>query len=386
MSRKLLYVDVWPKMFVLHRMGLAKAAQNAGYDIHVAAPDEAERQSIAAAGFHFHEIPLDRRSINPWREFRCIAALVRLFRELRPDLVHAMRLKPIVYGGIAARVTRASAIVYGTTGLGYAFSKNSIKTILLRTVLKAGFRQALRHPNCRILVENPDDASTLVSCGLVAAGMARVIKGVGIDLSQFPLLGQAEGEPVVVLASRMLWDKGVGEFVSAAVRLRAEGVRARFALVGDTDPGNRSAVPASQLEEWKRLGIVEWWGWQKEMAPVFAQAHVVCLPSYYREGVPRILIEAAACGRPIVTTDAPGCREIVNHNHNGLLVPVKDSTALAAALRTLIEDPAMRERMGINGRALAAGEFSQECVNEATLRVYDELLGSSCPDLVASTI
>lgn len=364
-------------MFVLHRLGLAKAAQNAGYEIHVAAPDEPEGQAITEAGFHFHAIPLDRRSINPWREFACITALNRLFRAVRPDLIHAMRLKPIIYGGIAARVVRAPAIVYGTTGLGYAFSKDDIKTVLLRAVIKTGLRQALRHPNSRILVENPDDESTLLKSGLVSAGMAKVIKGVGIDLSQFPLLPQADGEPVVVLASRMLWDKGVGEFVSAAERLRAEGVRARFALVGDTDPGNRSAVPARQLEEWKRLGIVEWWGWQKDMVAVFAQAHVVCLPSRYREGVPRILIEAAACGRPIVTTDAPGCREIVHHNHNGLLVPLRDSGALAAALRSLIESPPVRLRMGLNGRALAAGEFSQEYVNEATLRVYDELLTSS---------
>jgi glycosyltransferase involved in cell wall biosynthesis len=295
-----------------------------------------------------------------------------------------MRLKPIVYGGIAARVAKASAIVYGTTGLGYAFSTNGIKAAVLRGVLRTGFRLALGHANCRILVENPDDESTLRACGLVSEGVAKVIKGVGIDLAQFPLLGQADGEPVIVLASRMLWDKGVGEFVSAAERLHGDGVRARFALVGDTDQGNRSAVPASQLEEWQRRGIVEWWGWQKNMVAVFAQAHVVCLPSCYREGVPRILIEAAACGRPIVTTDAPGCREIVNHSYNGLLVPMRDSAALAAALRTLIENPPMRLRMGLNGRALVAGEFSQEYVNDVTLRVYDELLPTLRPEHITS--
>lgn len=376
MKLRILYVDVWPKMFVLHRLGLARAAQNAGYEIHVAAPGEAESQAITEAGFHFHGIPLDRRSINPWREFRCIAALIRLLRAVRPDLIHAMRLKPIVYGGIAARVAKAPAIVYGTTGLGYAFSSDDIKTVLLRAVITTGLRQALHHPNSRILVENPDDESSLLRAGLVSAGMAKVIKGVGIDLLQFPLLRPADGEPVVVLASRMLWDKGVGEFVAAAERLRAEGIRARFVLVGDTDPGNRSAVPASQLEEWKRHGIVEWWGWQKDMVAVFAQAHVVCLPSHYREGVPRILIEAAACGRPIVTTDAPGCREIAHHDHNGLLVPLRDSSALATALRTLVQSPPMRLRMGLAGRALVAGEFSQEYVNDATLKVYDELLSS----------
>ena len=285
-----------------------------------------------------------------------------------------MRLKPIVYGGIAGRITAAPAMVYGTTGLGYAFGTNSVKAMLLRTVVKAGLREALRHPKSRILVENPDDEFTLRECGVVSAGMAKVIKGVGIDLGQFPLLKEPDGEPLVVFASRMLWDKGVGEFVSAAERLRARGVRARFALVGDTDLENRSAVPVSRLEQWKREGAVEWWGWQSDMVAVFAQAHVVCLPSFYREGVPRILIEAAACGRPIVTTDAPGCREIVRHEQNGLLVPPRKSEELAAALRTLIEDQPMRSRMGLNGRDLVAAEFSQECVNKATLGVYSDLL------------
>lgn len=370
----LLYVDSCPKMFIWHRLALAKAAQESGFDVHVAAPGGPGCEVITEAGFQFHAIALDRRSINPWREVGCIAGLTRLFVKVRPRLVHAMRLKPIIYAGIAARVAKIPAIVYGTTGLGYAFSSQNAKAALLRMVLMTGFRAALRHANCRILFENPDDEITLRQHGVISAGMGKVIKGVGLDLSQFPLLPQPEGMPLAVLASRMLWNKGVGEFVEAAERLRSEGVQARFALVGDTDTGNRAAVSPSQLEKWKRRGIVEWWGWREDMVAVLSEAHVVCLPSYYREGVPRVLIEAAATGRPIVTTDAPGCREIVHHDQNGLLVPVRDSGALAIALRTLVEDPAMRLRMGLNGRALVAEEFNQEYVNAATLKVYQELL------------
>ena len=370
----LLYVDSSPKMFIWHRLALARAAQESGFDVHVAAPGGPGCEVITEAGFQFHAIPLDRRSINPWREVGCIAGLTRLFAKVHPRLVHAMRLKPIIYAGIAARLTNVPAIVYGTTGLGYAFSSQNAKAVLLRMVLMTGCRTALRHANCRILFENPDDEITLRQHGVMSAGSGNVIKGVGLDLSQFPLLPQPEGIPLVVLASRMLWNKGIGEFVEAAERLRSEGVQARFALVGDTDAGNRAAVSTSQLERWKRRGIVEWWGWREDMVAVLSEAHVACLPSYYREGVPRVLIEAAASGRPIVTTDAPGCREIVRHDQNGLLVPVRDSGALAIALRTLVEDPAMRLRMGLNGRALVAEEFSQEYVNGATLKVYRELL------------
>jgi glycosyltransferase involved in cell wall biosynthesis len=373
MNPTLLYVDLWAKMFVLHRLELAKAARETGFDVHVAAPAGPGEEVIADAGFKFHPITLDRRSINPWSGAESVAGLTRLFRRLRPRLVHAMRLKPILYSGIAARLARTPAIVYGTTGLGYAFSTDDVKAAVLRRILTTGFRTALRHPNCRILVENPDDEITLTQQGIISAGMARVIKGVGIDLTQFPLLPQPEGVPLVILASRMLWDKGVGEFVAAAERLRAEGVEARFALVGEPDAENRSAVSLSQLEEWKRRGVVEWWGW-RDINAVFAEAHVVCLPSFYREGVPRVLIEAAASGRAIVTTDTPGCREIVRHDKNGLLVPIKDSTALAQALRTLVEDASMRLCMGLRGRELVAGEFSQEYVHDATLKVYTELL------------
>ena len=376
MSPILLYVDVQPRMFIWHRLALAKAARESGFDVHVAAPEGLGSDVIADEGFQFHPIALDRRSINPWSGAGSIAGLTRLFSKLHPRLVHAMRLKPIIYGGIAARMARVPAIVYGTTGLGYAFSTQGAKAALLRRILTSGCRAALRHPNCRILVENPDDEITLSQQGIISEGMTRVIKGVGIDLAQFPLLPQPEGTPLIVLASRMLWDKGIGEFVAAAEQLRSEGVEARFALVGDTDPENRSAVSVSQLEDWKRRGIVEWWGWREDMRAVFSEAHVVCLPSFYREGVPRVLIEAAASGRPVVTTDAPGCREIVHHGQNGLLVRVRDSNSLAIALRTLIEDPSIRLCMGLKGRALVAGEFSQEHVNGATLKIYNELLAS----------
>jgi glycosyltransferase involved in cell wall biosynthesis len=372
----LLFVDVWTRMFIVHRMGLAKAMQANGYEVHLASPDGPERRALEDEGIMLHAIPLKRGSLNPWTEFNSIVALVRVMREVRPNLVHTLRLKGMVYGGIAARRAQVPAIVYGTTGLGYAFGTQGFFPAALRMVVKPGLRAALRHPNCCLVVENPDDESTLAQQGIITAGSARVITS-GVDLQQFPLLPQPQGAPMVVFVARMLWEKGVGEFVAASKSLQDKGIAARFVLVGELDPDNRSAVSSEQLNAWKCSGTVEYWGWQANLLEVFAKAAVVCLPSYYREGVPHVLMQAAACGRAIVTTDAPGCRQIVRDRQNGLLVPVRDAHSLALALEELIANPDLRLRMGMEGRALVEREFSQERINAETLKIYRELQASA---------
>jgi glycosyltransferase involved in cell wall biosynthesis len=201
-----------------------------------------------------------------------------------------------------------------------------------------------------------------------------------VDLSVYRPSPEPDGLPIVILASRMLWDKGVAQFVEAARILKSEGVQARFALVGEPDPDNPAAIPLEQLEVWHESGEIEWWGLQnpKSMPGVLARSHIVCLPSY-REGIPRILIEAAASGRPIVTTDAPGCRELVRPGVNGIIVPSRDTTTLAGALRFLIENPEARIAMGANNREVAVQEFSQELVISQFMAVYRDLLRSLGP-------
>jgi glycosyltransferase involved in cell wall biosynthesis len=225
-----------------------------------------------------------------------------------------------------------------------------------------------------VTFQNPDDLAVFIDKGIVSKEKTVLIKGSGVDTSIFKTTPEVEGLPVVVLASRMLWAKGIQEFVDAVRILSDSGVKARFALVGKSDPANPSAIPTDQLQSWNEGGVVEWWGHKSDMPGVFGQSHIVCLPSSYGEGVPKVLIEAAACGRAIVTTNTPGCREIVRHGENGLLIPVRDSKALADALRTLIENPDMRARMGARGREIAVAEFSEEKVIEQTLFVYGELL------------
>ncbi len=374
-GRRLLFVDNDLGTFLCHRLPLAQAAREIGFAVHVAAPPGPEAASLANEGLIFHPIPITRRGINPLREARTVLALGALYRELAPDLIHHLRLKPVLYGTLAARLAGRPAVANSLTGLGYLFSDTRFKAAALRRIAQIGLRVAFGHRNSTVLFENPDDRRLFVQSGLVSAQRTVLVAGSGVDASAFRAEPPAEGTPLVVLAARMLWDKGVGEFVEAARSILGRSVAARFALVGDTDPGNPNAVPRGQLEKWRNEGCVEWWGWRRDIRTVLAQSHVVCLPSY-REGIPRILIEAASCGRPIVATDVPGCREIVQHGVNGLLTPVRDASSLAGAILQLLVNPGLRASMGARGRDLVLSRFTLQDVLDSNLAVYDELLSN----------
>jgi glycosyltransferase involved in cell wall biosynthesis len=373
---KILFVDNDVNSFFSYRIEMARAARDAGFDVHVAAPEGKAATVLSNEGFSVHAIPMTRSGLKPWKELGTIAALFKLYRKIRPDLVHHLRLKPVLYGGLAAYGARVPAVVGLLTGLGYVFIAETPKARLMRGLVTLSCKVAFHHRNQRIIFQNPDDQSVFIQNRILPARQTVLIKGSGVDVSVYVPTPERDGVPVVVLASRMLRDKGVDEFVEAARSLRAAGVRARFVLVGETDPGNPTAISAEQLRQWADQGVVEWWGHRANMKDVLAQSHVVCLPSL-REGVPKVLIEAAACGRAIVTTDAPGCREIVRHGENGLLVPVRNSRALAEALRLLIETASLRAGMGARGRDIVVQEFSIDRVVRETLGVYRELLASS---------
>jgi glycosyltransferase involved in cell wall biosynthesis len=227
--------------------------------------------------------------------------------------------------------------------------------------------------NSVTIVQNPDDLALLQKAGVPPARL-RLIRGAGVDVAAFIPAPDSPPVPVtVMLVARMLWDKGVGEFVAAARHLHRRGVSARFVLVGAPDPGNPACIPEPTLRAWHGHDSIQYWGPRDDMPDVLHQAHIACLPSYYGEGLPKSLLEAAACGLPIVTTDAPGCREVVNDADNGLLVPIRDAEALAVALEKLIRDPELRRRMGQRSRERALAEFSQEQVIAETLQLYQEM-------------
>lgn len=372
---RVLFVANDSNYFRAHWIERAGAAKAVGYDVHLAMPPGASVSQLESQGFPIHLISMSRQGRNPLVEVKTIFGLVRLYRKLEPDLVHHLTIKPVLYGGIATNFTRVKAVISAITGLGYVFGGAGYARALLRRFVILLYRLALRHRNLRVTFENREDREEFIRLGLVSDGNSVVIKGAGVDMTKFTPSAEPDGKPIVALPARLLWDKGIGDFVEAATLLRAEGTDARFVLVGDTDPGNPSAVARKQLETWHRKGIVEWLGFRIDMPAVFRSMHIVCLPTFYPEGVPRVLIEAAACGRPIVATDRPGCREVVQDGDNGLLVPAHDAAALARALRRLIEDPVLRKRMGARGRARAESEFSQELVHAQTLAVYRELLG-----------
>jgi len=372
---RVLFVDNDVNSFYSYRIEMARAARDAGFDVHIAAPEGEAAETLLNEGFRFHAVPMTRSGLHPWKELATIAALFRLYRKLRPDLVHHLRLKPVLYGGLAAYGARVPAVVGLLTGLGYVFITETRKAAVIRKLVTLSCKVAFRHGNQRIIFQNPDDQLVFVQNKILTARQTVLIKGSGVDVNVYVPTPERDGVPVVVLASRMLRDKGVDEFVGAARSLREAGARARFVLVGETDPGNPTAISADQLRQWASSGVVEWWGHQANMKDVLAQAHIVCLPSL-REGVPKVLIEAAACGRAIVTTDAPGCREIVRNGENGLLVPVRDTRALAEALRLLIENAPLRAAMGLKGRDLVVREFSMERVVRETLGVYRDLLSN----------
>jgi glycosyltransferase involved in cell wall biosynthesis len=374
---RILYVVITGARFCSHRLPLARAALARGHTVAVATALEGQAPAIAAAGIEPIDVPFPRRSLRPDREAALLFALRAAIRRYRPDLVHSVSLKPMIHGTLAARLEGVRAMVNTLTGVGYVFTSGEWLARTLRPLVKQGLRRVLATPRQRLIVQNPDDARLLVAEGIVPASAVTLIRGSGVDTAVFTPRPEAGGTPLVVLPARMLRQKGVEDFVAAARLLRERGIPLRAALVGEPDPENPSSVPVAQLQAWHAEGAVEWWGWRADMAEVLAQSHVVCLPSTYGEGIPKCLLEAAACARPIVATDIPGCREAVQHGENGLLVPPHAPRALADALERLVAHPEQRRAMGERGRRRAVEEFSDARIVAETLAVYDELAGAA---------
>ena len=376
----LLFVVNEPYFFVSHRLPLAVGAMAEGYDVHLAAPDDnvwapeafQTRPFLADRGITYHEISLSPRGMRPSEELATIRSLYALYRSVKPAVVHHVTAKPVLYGGIAARFARVPTVVSAFPGLGLYFAASNPAARLVRLALIRGYRFAAGHSNSWVIVQNRHDAETLRRLGISKPGRTTVTRGSGVSLRDFRPSAWPEGPPLVVLPSRMVREKGVGAFVDAARRLKSSGIQARFALVGNTHPSDPRAIPEETLRTWQEEGVVEYWGRREDMPEVFAEASVVCLPSY-REGMPKALMEAAACGRPVVTYDVPGCRETVVDGSNGILVAERDLGALTESLRRLIGDRALCQRMGEEGRRLAETEFGVDRVVNQTLEIYRAL-------------
>lgn len=360
---------------ISHRLEIARAARDSGYEVHVSADIDSveEAELLEREGFRFHRVRLSRGGLSLVGDLRYLAQLSGLIDAVRPDLVHNVTVKPVVYGTVAARRRGISAVVNAVSGLGYAFTGGESRR-LLSGIVKAAYRAALHRPEVRVIFQNEDDIRTFIDAKIIEKRQAVLIRGSGVDLDAFRRTPEPPGNPVVVLPARMLRDKGVLEFAAAARMLRAGGCNAEFVLAGRADQANPAGLSALELASLQQETGVKWLGHVSDMPGLFSRSHIICLPSY-REGLPKSLLEACAAGRAIVTTDVPGCREAVRNGENGLLVEPRNASALAQAIRTLVDDPALRRAMGTAGRNRAEAEFDVRAVVHATLGIYREMLG-----------
>lgn len=374
---KLLFLVTEDWFFRSHFLARAVAARNAGFEVVVAARRSVAAEAIEAAGIRVLHVPFDRGNLDPTREMRVLLSIVRIYRDERPTLVHHVAAKPIFLGSVAAMCTRPRpAVVNAPVGLGYVFSSADRKARWLRRIVTLAYRLLLDPPRGRVILENSDDVRFFAEQRMARRENIALIRGAGVDTVALHPVERCGDVVTVVFAARMLRDKGLYEFIEAARSLLRQGVRARFVLAGDVELHNPASVSRQQLEAWQAEEGIEWTGWVEDMRALWQSADIACLPSY-REGLPKVLIEAASCGLPIVTTDTVGCREVVTDGLNGLLVPVGDAGALATALFRLVDDPRLRSSMGAASRRRAETEFSTALIERMTLTVYRELCGGA---------
>ena len=375
---RLLFLNPEDWYFWLHWRSIAHSAQAVGFDVSVATRVNKHGSQIEKAGLRLIPIRMERKSRNPLKELLAISELVSVFKRERPCIVNLCTIKPVLYGALAAKIVGIPCVVSSMTGLGYVFVAGGWRRSLMRSLICMAYRVVfgINASGIRVVFQNPDDRDNFVARKIIPAQRTVVILGVGVDPLQFIPRPEPHGIPIVMFAGRLIWDKGIGELVEAVKNLKKSGVRCRLVLVGVPDAGNPVSISENTLRSWQEEGLLEWWGLRDDMPEVLSQATVIVLPTKYGEGVPRILTEGAMLGRALVTTNMPGSREIVRHNENGLLVPPGDPNALAEAIDRLLRDHELRARMGSRGREIAMADFSSETVNQQTLEVYRDLLGT----------
>jgi glycosyltransferase involved in cell wall biosynthesis len=360
------------------RLSLARRLRDEGYDVLLLSPDGEYGPRLRELGFRWQVVPMRRRSLNPWREVMLVLWLARFFRNEKPDLVHGFTIKGAVYGSLAARLVGVPARVNAIDGMGYVFTSDALRARLLRPLVRRVMHFAFNGPRTAVVLQNSDNMALFRQADIVHERVLRLIRGAGVDCTRYVPREATVAEPQaplrILLAARLIWEKGIAEYVDASRRLKRENRTIKFFLAGSPDEGNPAAVKKELVESWVREGLVDWLGHVSDMPALLAKIDVVVLPSYYGEGLPTTLVEAAACALPLITTDAPGCREVVSCNgDDGLLVPMRDSAALADAIRLLDDDRALAAKLGLAARKKALAEFDESIVLRETLSVYNEL-------------
>jgi glycosyltransferase involved in cell wall biosynthesis len=369
---KVLFVVNEGSFFLSHRLALAEEARRVGMQVMVVCGAGTGEDDVRAAQIEARTVPLSRSGFNPLEEFRSVRALYRVYREERPDLVHHVTIKPVLYGTTAARWSGVPAVVNAVPGMGFVFTRRGPWAAIRRAFVNLLYRLAMTHPNMRVIFQNSEDMQGFIGSAIVDRAHTMLIRGSGVDLSKFQHKPEPEGAVTFLLVGRMLRHKGVAEFVAAAQQIKIKYPDWRFRLAGDVDPGNPASLTHDEMVAWDRAGDVEWLGHRDDVATLMSEAHVVCLPSY-REGLPKTLLEAAASGRPMIASDIAGCREVVRSGVNGLIVPARTVGPLRDAMLQLGQDGELRQRFGRAARQKAEAVFSVEDVVKHTFRVYQQL-------------
>lgn len=366
---KILYLVANDTYFLSHRLPIAVAAQKENHDVVVVAKDTGKRKDIEKYGMKFIPLTkLERGGINPFKDFAALIEIKNIYYQEKPDIVHHVAMKPVLYGSIAAWLSGVPKAINALTGLGYLFISDSLKAKVIRAGVMAFFKGLFsKKPFC-LLVQNRDDLAFFKE--KIPKAKIEMIKGSGVDVNAFrPGTRKKEAKIRIAFVARMLWDKGVQEAIDAMKVLKNKGVKADLYLYGDPDPENPKSISESQLKRWQQEGLCHWKGHTHNISKIYQESDIAVLPSY-REGLPKSLIEAAACGLPIVTTNVPGCREVVEDEVNGFLVPLKDHTILAERIEELVNSKALRDEMGRLSRQKAEKEFAVSVVVKETLELY----------------
>ncbi len=371
---KLLFFVTEDWYFCSHRLPIARAAFQNGLDIVIVTRVNTHGQFIKNEGFKLIPLNINRSGKNPFYDIFTFFSLIKIYKKEKPDIVHHVSLKPVLYGSWAARLTGVPHIVNALAGLGHVFIDKGFKAFLLKKIVKLAFKLALSPKNVRVILQNPDDLNLFIREHILTKKQITLVKGSGVDTKIFYPETKKPEIPIVVLVARMLWSKGAGDFFQAAKILREKEVPVRMVLVGEPDPINPASVPVERLKSWSSSSIIEWWERREDIPDILKQSTIAVLPSSYGEGVPKSLIEAASVGLPIVTYDVPGCREIVRNRENGFLVPLNDIKGLVCAIEKLLKNAALRQKMGKKSREIVINEFSEEIVVKQTMDLYKNLL------------
>lgn len=372
--KKLLFVVNVDWFFLSHRLPIALSVLKQGYEVHIAAGITDRYDELLSYGFIVHPLPIGRSKTNILGEIRTFIAIVNILHKVKPDLLHSITIKPVLYGGLAAQLTGIKNMVAAISGLGFVFTTHGWKARIRRAAIATIYRLALRPKNLKVIFQNPNDRNTLTQAAKLKPHQIAMIPGSGVDLTQYTATQLPSGIPIVLMAARLLQDKGVYEFIAAANNLKQKGIEVRFQLAGKPDPENPHSITETEFQTWQTTSDVEMLGHRSDIPALLANAYIFVLPSFYGEGLSKALIEAAASGRAVVTTDTPGCRDAIIPNVTGLLTPPRDANALATAIETLLLTPDLCQTMGNAGRQLAEERYSINQVVETHLNIYAELL------------